>query len=276
MCIITITMRSRPARRPPVPAALLSASLVGGRKGNRLALLERIGALGSITAAARAVGLSYKSAWEAVEAMNNLSEEPLVRRTVGGRSGGGTELTPHGRRVLDSLRQLEARQGSFLAALGQGTAEFEKSARLFWRLGMRTSARNQFLGTVKRLKQGSVEAEVTLDIGGGDEIVAVVTATSARSLGLAAGQEAYALFKAPWVILVAGGDEVRTSARNRLVGTVSRVRKGTVDAEVVLDLPGGKQVVAVVTRESAESMGIRKGSRLSALIKASHVIVAVP
>ncbi len=265
----------RSRRDPPPSAPDSAAALFGGRKADRLALLEKIGELGSITAAAKAVHLSYKAAWEAVEAMSNLSEAPLMVRTAGGRSGGGTELTPHGRQVVEGLREVETRQRRFAEALGGGAGEFERFCRLSWRLGMKTSARNQFLGRVARVKRGPVDAEVVLDIGGGDRIAAVVTAESLRNLGLAVGQEAYALFKAPWVILVPGDEGTRTSARNRLCGTVSRIHRGPVTTEVVLALPGGKQVVATVTSDSAADLDVRKGARLCALIKASHVILAV-
>ncbi|MHB8622012.1 MAG: TOBE domain-containing protein [Sulfuricaulis sp.] len=258
-----------------MPAPISSAALVGGRKVNRLALLEKVSELGSITAAAKAVGLSYKAAWEAVETINNLSEAPLVIRTTGGRSGGGTELTVHGRQVLEGLRQFDTRQRRFLEALGEGAREFEQFCQLFWRLGMKTSARNQFLGRITKVKKGPVNAEVILDIGGGDEIVATVTMGSVENLGLATGKEAYALFKAPWVILVRADDKIKTSARNRLCGTVSRSHKEPVNTEVVIDLPGGKQVVAIITGDSVDSLKIKVGTRLCALIKASHVIVAV-
>ncbi|WP_147073343.1 winged helix-turn-helix domain-containing protein, partial [Sulfuriferula plumbiphila] len=72
------------------PVLRLVAEQDGRRGKGRIELLEKIGELGSISAAAKALGLSYKAAWEAVEAMNNLSEAPLVERVAGGRHGGGT------------------------------------------------------------------------------------------------------------------------------------------------------------------------------------------
>lgn len=60
----------------------------------RIALLAAIGETGSITRAAKAVGLSYKGAWDAIDTMNNLAGEPLVLRATGGKGGGGTTLTP--------------------------------------------------------------------------------------------------------------------------------------------------------------------------------------
>ena len=139
---------------------------------------------------------------------------------------------------------------------------------------MKTSARNQFLGRVTRVTPGAVNSEVVLDIGGGTELVAVVTRESADNLGLAPGVEAYALVKAPWVILTPD-DGLRTSARNRLCGTVARCTGGAVNAEVVLELAGGKTIAAIVTNDSVKTLGLVPGSRACALIKASHIILAV-
>ena len=140
---------------------------------------------------------------------------------------------------------------------------------------MKTSARNQFLGTVKSIKQGPINAEVVLDIGGGNDLAAVITHDSAQQLGLAVGSEAYALIKAPWVI-VTTDTSLRTSARNCLSGTVVRCVQGAINSEVVIELAGGKLVAATVTNESIDELGLTEGKRASALIKASHVILAVP
>ncbi len=140
---------------------------------------------------------------------------------------------------------------------------------------MQTSARNQFLGTVKTVKTGPINAEVILDIGGGDELAAIITHDSVDHLGLKPGLEAYALVKAPWVILTTD-DSLKTSARNRLCGTVVRCQEGAINGEVILELAGGKTVAAVVTNDSLHSLGLQVGARACALIKASHIILAVP
>jgi molybdate transport system regulatory protein len=138
------------------------------------------------------------------------------------------------------------------------------------------SARNVFKGKITALVNGAVNAEVELTLPGGDRIVAIVTENSVRSLALAVGQEAIAYVKAPWVILLAGEPEVRFSARNQLAGQVSRVRKGAVNSEVAIALPGGSTVHAVVTNEAALELGLKEGVPATALIKASHVVLGVP
>lgn len=80
---------------PSETATLLpKLKIAKGRRWDHLELLERIDATGSISSAASAMGMSYKSAWEAVESINNLSEQPLVERKTGGQKGGGQHLPP--------------------------------------------------------------------------------------------------------------------------------------------------------------------------------------
>ncbi len=139
---------------------------------------------------------------------------------------------------------------------------------------MKTSARNQFLGTVKSIKLGAVNAEVVLDIGGGQTLAAIITNESVHHLGLRVGSEAYALVKAPWVIVTTSGD-FKTSARNELHGTVVRCQEGAVNGEVIIELAGGKSVAAIITNDSIKSLGLKEGVKATALIKASHIILAV-
>jgi molybdate transport system regulatory protein len=259
-----------------IPPALRLAETSHKRAGKgRIELLEAIAGTGSISAAAKAVGLSYKAAWEAVEQMNNLSHEPLVTRTTGGRHGGGTVLTPHGLQVVALFKRLSEAYRQFFAALGSGMEDFSEFVQLIRRLDMKTSARNEFLGRVKTVTRGPVNAEVILDIGGGDELAAMVSNESVDTLDLELGKEAYALVKASWVILAADDDKFKTSARNKLCGVVARCQEGAVNTEVTIELGSGKNVVAIVTQESGHSLGLKAGVRICALIKASHVILAV-
>lgn len=141
---------------------------------------------------------------------------------------------------------------------------------------MKVSARNVFKGKITTLVDGAVNAEIELTLPGGDKIVAIVTEGSVKALGLAVGKEAVAYVKAPWVMLLSGPADVKFSARNQLAGTVSEIRKGAVNTEVAITLPGGTMVHAVVTNEAVLELGLKAGAPASALIKASNVILGVP
>lgn len=139
---------------------------------------------------------------------------------------------------------------------------------------MKTSARNQFAGTVSRIEHGAVNDEIELAIAGGQKIVAIITHASTERLGLKPGSAAVALVKASSVILVTE-EGIRFSTRNVLSGTVSAVHPGAVNTEVVIDLPGGGQVAAIVTMASSESLGLAAGKPVTAIFKASSVILGV-
>ena len=79
-------------------------------------LIERIGETGSISAAARAMGMSYRRAWQLVEALNRDFRRPVVTTAVGGTRGGGAQVTPFGRRVVAAFRAMEGKASSAIAA----------------------------------------------------------------------------------------------------------------------------------------------------------------
>lgn len=139
---------------------------------------------------------------------------------------------------------------------------------------MKTSARNSFNGAVLNVHHGAVndEVEIVLD-NSSTRITAVVTSASAKTLGLAPGKKVAAIFKAPWVILMTDTKGVKFSARNQFEGAVVSVKQGAVNSEVRVRLDGGEMVTAIVTEDSAKELALEPGKKVTALIKASHVIV---
>jgi molybdate transport system regulatory protein len=79
-------------------------------------LLAAVAATGSISAAGRSMGMSYKKAWYLLDTMNRCFKAPLVEAAKGGRSGGGARLTPMGRQVLELYRAIEAKAATTAAA----------------------------------------------------------------------------------------------------------------------------------------------------------------
>ncbi|KWB46214.1 molybdenum-dependent transcriptional regulator [Burkholderia ubonensis] len=250
------------------------AQMLGG--STRIALLAAIGETGSITRAAKAVGISYKGAWEAIDTMNNLAGEPLVLRATGGKGGGGTTLTPRAASLIAAFRTIEREHRRFIDAASAAVSGFDVDWALIGRIGMKTSARNQLFGKVASIRRGAVNDEVALTLPGGQTIVAVVTHESTEALGLQVGADACALVKASWVMLAADDDApVRVSARNQLHGAVETVKGGAVNSEVTLALDGGGTLTAVVTNDSVDALQLAAGRRAIALFKASSVILAV-
>ncbi len=86
----------------------------------KVTLLERIGEYGSISRAAKSMDMSYKRAWQLVEEMNALTDQPLVAKETGGRGGGGAEVTDKGRAAIRLYRELEDRLADFLGEQSRG------------------------------------------------------------------------------------------------------------------------------------------------------------
>lgn len=140
---------------------------------------------------------------------------------------------------------------------------------------MKTSARNQFPGSVIAVNKGPVTAQVTIGIAGGMEITASMTGAAAERLGVAVGQAAVALVKSSEVVLVTDFAGYKLSARNQLSGTVASLQKGTAVSLVGLSLPGGASVTASVTNDAVEALGLKVGQQATAAFKAYAVMVAV-
>jgi molybdate transport system regulatory protein len=243
--------------------------------GGRIGLLEAIDRFGSITRAAREVGVSYKTAWDAVDAMNNAAERPLVERAAGGLGGGGTVLTDEGKKAVRLYRVLQLEHQEFIKRLEGRLGDVGHFYSLLRRVAMRVSARNVFLGKVADLRKGAVSTEVTLALKGGETLCSVITNESVRVLGLKAGTEAYAFFKAGAVILGKDLHDAKVSARNVLCGIADRIAHGPVNAEVTVVLPGGSVLTAIITEKSVKHLLLAKGDHVCALVKASSVILGV-
>ncbi len=107
------------AHRLSIRIDLASGAKIGPGK---IALLEEIARSGSISAAGRAMKMSYRRAWELVEDLNRNLGEPVVETAAGGSGGGGTRLTPGGERLVQQYRAMEqaatATAQDYLEALG--------------------------------------------------------------------------------------------------------------------------------------------------------------
>lgn len=108
---------ARPAPELRIRIVFDGAGMIGPGKAD---LLDGIARTGSIAAAGRDMGMSYKRAWELVGTLNAMFARPLVERTRGGQGGGGAALTPEGQEVLTLFRSFEKQ------AAAAGSAQLEQ------------------------------------------------------------------------------------------------------------------------------------------------------
>ena len=140
---------------------------------------------------------------------------------------------------------------------------------------MKISARNVLAGKVQSVTKGAVNAQVTLVLDTGEMVVSIITNSSVDSLGLETGRRAFAIVKASEVIVGKGLDGAKLSARNVLAGEVADVQDGAVNSEVLIRLPGGATLVASITKESVRALGLKSLDKVTAIVKASNVLIGV-
>ncbi|MEI6846441.1 MAG: TOBE domain-containing protein [Chlorobiaceae bacterium] len=243
--------------------------------GDRIALLEKIHELGSINSAAKAIGISYKTAWHLVNMVNNLSEKPLVDRVTGGKGGGGTVLTREGKRVIEQFRIIQEEHRKFLQNLEGRLGDTNNLYQFLRRISMKISARNVFSGTIEKITKGAVNAEVILLINGGTRITSIITNGAVDNLGLKENMNAYAIIKSSSIIVGRELHEAKLSARNVIPGKISKLIEGPVSTEVDIEIGEGNVISAIITHGSSEKLSLKEGEHACALFKASSVILGV-
>ena len=137
---------------------------------------------------------------------------------------------------------------------------------------LQSSARNQYLGTISAIDTGAVNSEIQIRISEQQQIIAIVTEQSRQERRLAVDIPVIAMIKASSVTL-AVGEGLQVSARNVLRGVVSKLEGGAVNTDVSVALAGGKTLSAMITNRSADQMMLAEGMEISALFKASSVIL---
>lgn len=264
--------------RTSIKKPLLFASRLSLARGDeelvgpaRFELLRQIDACGSITSAAQAAGVSYRTAWLAVDALNNLAGEVLVERVKGGAGGGGARLTPAGRSLVDTYAVLQAKQQEFLEWVARGGSDIEHYVQMLGRLSLRTSARNQLAARVRRCDADGPVVRVTLRLADGQELVAVISHRSRQVLGIEPGATVVALFKigAAGIVPADAPDRV-----NLLRGVVAQTEDAHGGTEVAISLPGGSTVHGLVVADPGQGGLPRVGQPVAVIVDAGAILLA--
>lgn len=168
----------------------------------RIRLLKEIQQCGSISQAAKNANVSYKSAWDHLEAMNAISPKPLLERNAGGKNGGGTQLTSYADRLLQLYDLLAKTQEKAFEILQDEQIPLDNLLSATAKFSPQSSARNQFFGRVAAIKHDGVLANVAIKIANfPTELTACITQSSQARLQLEQGKEVMLMIKAPWLKL---------------------------------------------------------------------------
>ena len=258
--------------------ASLAAALAEKRSDRRIDVLRHIAACGSISEAARQVGISYKAAWQALDTLSNLAGVQLVTRSVGGKGGGGAVLTPDALLLLQAAdamgharEQLQAQlQQASVGKAGAGISVHTTLARL----QVVTSMRNQWpcvVGSVARSGPLVVVQMQGADAGAQQFAVrAHITQESAQLLGLKPGLPVLAMCKATAVTVVAAEPSEHPAA-NHWQGSVARATRGGAVQELAVRLHAGVQLVGF----SREATSLHARAKVQVRVEPSAVVIAL-
>ncbi|KML68229.1 molybdenum-dependent transcriptional regulator [Pectobacterium peruviense] len=240
----------------------------------RIELLKQIRHTGSISQGAKLAGISYKSAWDAINEMNQLAEQTIVERMTGGKGGGGAQLTRYGERLLQLYDLLAQIQQKAFDVLQEDGLPLDSLLAAIARFSLQTSARNQFFGTV--LARGEEQVQQHLDIllaDGKTTISALITQQSAERLQLQKGKEVLALIKAPWIDVYAA-TSAAPAVDNVLPGQIQAIQHGAENSEILITLTGGETLCAMVPNTLLEQQKLQQGMDVKACFHADRVIIA--
>ena len=156
-------------------------------------LLHNISEKNSISSAAKAAKISYRSAWDRISILQKKLKRPIVIAQAGGREGGGAKLTDEGHRLITEYRRMN---NYLFSALGD---------KDFWQhVGYRLSARNRLKAKIVEVLKGPITSEVKMKLGGGGHLTSIISNEAVDDLDLEVGDEVEAIIKATEVIIAKG------------------------------------------------------------------------
>jgi molybdate transport system regulatory protein len=237
----------------------------------RIELLKRVQQTGSISQGAKLAGISYKSAWDAINEMNQMADETLVARATGGKGGGGATLTRYGERLIQLFQLMEQIQQKAFDTLQQDTLPLDSLLAAIARFSLQTSARNQLFGTVVSNDAQQVVQHLMIQLADGvTQLNVALTQRSADRLQLAAGKEVLVLIKAPWIRISRDAAE----EDNQLPATVSAIEPGEQMSEVLMHLASGETLCATLSHDQLQQLKLQPGDAVIASFNAENAIVA--
>src|SRR3989339_990335 len=238
----------------------------------RMELLIRIGENGSITKAAKDMKMSYKAAWDAIDAMNNLSEFPLVESSKGGKGGGGTTITEYAKELIQTYTILQEEHQLFLKKLALRIDEKDGHISLLKGMDIRLSARNQLKVKVVEIHKSKVESELTLELNENNQLTATITNDSFDALEIDIGVQLYAIFKAN-ALTINSDISLKKSDVNRFIGKITRINRDSFNAEIIIELDNKNSICPTMSIDIFDELHVGVGTEIVAFCRPKNIIL---
>lgn len=229
----------------------------------RVQLLENITIYGSMAKAAKALGISYKTAWAWIEKMNMLSSKPLVQRISGGKGGGGTIVTAFAKELVCRFKELEALHHKHLESLNRSLEFFDNGS-------MQDSIFSRLNAEVIKIVEYENRASVDLRLDSSEIISAQVPMDFIKVNVLKVGSQVCVLIESE-AVSVSKFNEKELSSRNRLQTRVKDITIHEDEVLLQLSLSNGEIINAHITYTSYIKLDIKKEDKLLAIFKAYSI-----
>jgi len=239
----------------------------------RIQLLKIIEKTGSMNAAAKEMKMSYKAAWERVNSMNALADEPLITRTTGGKGGGGTTLTPYAHQLIRTFERLQAVHAKFIDRFAEAGGDADRLENIINRTFLTTSARNQLPSKVKSITQDELSTNLELSLLGGVSLVSSITAKSAKDMALCEGNDTYAIIKSSDIVIVKTPPKSCENL-NIIEGVVDSVETSEHSKEITFKVNESLSLVAAISRNISE-LSLEAGESAYAIINTKNIIIGL-
>jgi molybdate transport system regulatory protein len=226
----------------------------------RVELLEKISVYGSISKAAKASGVTYKTAWDWLEKMNRLSPQPLVRKVSGGKDGGGTILTLYAKELMQRFEQVYALHQKHLRSLETSFEIHENEENEHF-------SYSRLSGVIVSMSLVERYGSVGLEIAPNKQVKIEVPHSFFEAHKVKVGDKAEALIEAE-AVSISQVLQADSSQQNQFNGKVHGVYKEKDSVLVDVYIAPEKLLRSRITRSSYEKMGIHEGDTILTLFKA--------
>jgi len=239
----------------------------------RVELLEKIDEFGSISKASKAMKMSYKAAWDMVDAMNNLSDKPLVEKVTGGKNGGGTQITKDGKSLINTFKKFKEFYNTLLNEVDENELSSDNHLSLIRKLHMKSSSRNMISGHIKEFNTAEYNTKIELSISDDISLYAIIPTATFLDMNLKKDNKVFAIVQESSIMLSTEKPH-GISARNILKSTISALKTDAVSSEVKLSI-GKNTLTSAISNDSLESLNLKIGQEVYAIIKATDIIISI-
>ncbi len=226
----------------------------------RMELLKSIAATGSISAGAKAMGKSYKWAWDSIDQMNSRSNSSLVSRSSGGKGGGGAKVTPFAIELIDYYDDLERIHQSKIESYQ------EHFNQAFEQRSFTNDIASTLHGRVSKIECNKDVCEVAIEYGD-----TTLKAKCKKAMNLSKDDAISFMVESNQIIIAK--QEVEISAQNLLVGEIIAITEDGKKVYVTLRLSTQEELKVLITMDSLTQFGLKYGQTCFAYFKTYNITI---